>query len=422
MKAQRRGSSIVPPGQHRSITRLFKKPNGADNKQGTGLLQQPVPFRHRKDQKAMAKKKKLPAGFTQRADGRIVHSFTFNGRRVSVYGQSVNECREKAFEKRKALEEGLTGRDTTIEKWLQYWSTNREKSLTGGSIRTNNKHMRRACRQIVNGASFGNIRLSKLEAVHVRELQKVLAAKFTTRTTNDTIAYLKQGIEAAVNDRIINWNPCNGIESLRRIEEQARDTTHRCLEREEVERFTDQAEKSNSRYINLYAVLLQTGLRSGEAAAFSPSDVRGDQLHITKTVTREETGYCIREQTKTEAGRRVVPLTEKARAAIREEMHLQRLLTGTVRIDKPVFQNSRGGVLNNNSINEDIARICKKADIEKFTAHAFRATFISRCIEDGMQIKELMEICGHKDVQMTLALYAHSNDQKKAKALKSVAL
>lgn len=368
------------------------------------------------------KEKKLPPGFTRRGDGRIVHTFTYNGRRISVYGQSVNECKEKEFEKKKSINEGVIGKDVTIEKWLLYWSENREKSLTGASIRTNNQHMRRACRQIVNGSMFGKIQLSKLNAVHVRGLQKVLAAQFTTRTTNDTIAYLKQGIEAAVNDRIINWNPCNGIETLRRTEEAARDTTHRCLFPDEVERFMNQAEKINSRYTNLYIVLLQTGLRLGEATAFSPADVHGDQLNIHKTVTREESGYMIREQTKTEAGRRIVPLTEKARAAIRDEMNTQEMLTGTVRIDKPVFQNSQGGVLVNGNVNVDIERICKKADVQKFTAHAFRATFISRCVEGGMQIKELMEICGHRDVQMTLALYAHSNDKKKVQALNSIAL
>ena len=39
-----------------------------------------------------------------------------------------------------------------------------------------------------------------------------------------------------------------------------------------------------------------------------------------------------------------------------------------------------------------------------------------------MPVKELMEICGHKDVQMTLGLYAHSNDDKKAEELKKIAL
>ena len=371
----------------------------------------------------MAKRKKLPAGFSERKDGTLQYRFTVEGRRFSVYGATVKECREKELEKREEVAAGLlTVKTMTVEKWLTNWSEGRAGRLVGSSIRTNGQHMRRACRQIVGGVEFGKIRLEQLEAVHVRELQRVLAGQFTTRTTNDTLSFLKQGIEAAVNDRLISWNPCNGVESLRRVEDQARDTTHRSLEREEVRRFLEQAEQDHSRYNNLYTVLINTGLRLGEATAFSPADVRGDQLDVHKTVTREDTGYYIREQTKTEAGRRIVPLNDQARAAIRDEMSIQEMLTGTIRITAPVFQNSQGGIMVNSVINEDIARVCKRAGIEKFTAHAFRATFITRCVAAGMPIKELMDIVGHKDVQMTLALYAHSNTESRAAALRKVAV
>ena len=60
------------------------------------------------------------------------------------------------------------------------------------------------------------------------------------------------------------------------------------------------------------------------------------------------------------------------------------------------------------------------AGIEKFTAHAFRATFTSRCVADGVPVKELMEILGHTDVEMTLGLYAHSNEELKKSKLMAV--
>ena len=358
----------------------------------------------------------------KRSDGRYMLRFTVEGKRYTVYGATAKECKQKELEKRREIEEGLTGsaKNYTVEKWLMVWSESREQRLTGSSIRTNNQHLRRACRQQIGGTKFGNIKLQKLEVVDVRKLQNVLAEQFTTRTVNDTISFLKQGIEAAVNERLINWNPCRAVEALRRTEEAARDTTHRCLDRDEVEAFLEHAKES--RYTRLYSLLLQTGLRIGEATAFSPSDVHGDQLNVHKTVTREETGYIVREQTKTEAGRRVVPLTEQARTAIKAEMKIQERLTGSVRIDAPVFQNSQGGLIVDSVVNEDIERVCKRAGIEKFTAHAFRATFISRCVESGMNIKELMEIAGHKDVKMTLALYAHSNTESRTESLKKVAI
>ena len=51
--------------------------------------------------------KKLPAGMTMRADGRIVNRFTIEGKRYVVYGKNVKECRERESEKRIQINEGL---------------------------------------------------------------------------------------------------------------------------------------------------------------------------------------------------------------------------------------------------------------------------------------------------------------------------
>ena len=354
---------------------------------------------------------------TKRADGRYMLRFTVEGKRYAVYGSTAKECRQKELDKRQEIAEGLTGsaKRLTVEQWLIRWLDARAGRLSGSSIRTNNQHLRRACRQDIKGHRFGNIKLVKLEAGHVRDLQSVLSEQFTTRTTNDTISFLKQGIEAAVNERVISWNPCNAVESLKRVEAPARDTVHRCLSREEVAAFMDEAK--NSHYYGLYQFLLNTGLRLGEAGAITPADVRGGNVQIEKTVTREESGYCIRKQTKTEAGRRSVPLNDQARTILKDEMS-----DITVRMDKPIFTTVNGSLLISSVISEDINRICKRSGIERFTAHAFRATFISRCVADGMPIKDLMEICGHKDVAMTLGLYSHSNDESRAESLRKVAI
>ena len=354
---------------------------------------------------------------TKRADGRYMLRFTIEGKRYSVYGATSKECKAKELEKRQEIAEGLSasGKRLTVEKWLESWLEGRAGRLSGSSIRTNNQHLRRACRQDVKGRQFGTIKLVNLESGNVRELQRVLSEQFTTRTTNDTISFLKQGIEAAVNERLINWNPVNAVEPLKRVEAPARDNVHRCLSREEVTAFMEEAQ--NSHFYHLYQFLLNTGLRIGEAGAVTPADVRNGNVTIDKTVTREETGYCIRKQTKTEAGRRIVPLNEQARAAVRAELGAR-----TVSIDKPIFTTCNGSLLISSVVSEDIQRICERAGIERFTAHGFRATFISRCVEDGMPIKDLMEICGHRDVKMTLGLYAHSNTESRAESLRKVAI
>ena len=73
------------------------------------------------------------------------------------------------------------------------------------------------------------------------------------------------------------------------------------------------------------------------------------------------------------------------------------------------------------SVDREIVRICKKADIEYFSSHAFRNTYATRFMEQRPQdFKILSEILGHKDVSITLNLYTHVMTENKVKAMNDV--
>ena len=219
---------------------------------------------------------------------------------------------------------------------------------------------------------------------------------------------------------MIIWSPAECIEPLKRTEEQIRETLHRALTIEETRLFFDNV--GDSAYKRLYTFLLHTGCRVGEAGAVTPLDLANGSVKICKTVTRTEIGYEVGQETKTKAGTRTIPLLPEAEKAMREEMKLNRLLhdRGVFRTDKPIFRLPRGGLLRADRVNDDIRSICDKAGIDRFTVHAFRDTFTTRCVDNGMTVKELMETLGHSDVQMTMGLYSHDNDQKRADQLKAV--
>ena len=68
------------------------------------------------------------------------------------------------------------------------------------------------------------------------------------------------------------------------------------------------------------------------------------------------------------------------------------------------------------SVDREIARICKKADIEYFSSYAFRNTYATRFMEQRPQdFKILSEILGHKDV-------THVMTEKKVSAMNDVVI
>ena len=378
-----------------------------------------------------------------RKDGRFCIQFRFEGKRYSAYGEtskaaekaaavmrdqlmagtyiSAKEKREMEEESRRKEEQEAAARIPTFSEYAEEWAELKRGTVKATTMRTTRILVDLVCRTSVGGVAFGSIDLDKVTPPVIRELQRELSKEASTRTTNDSISMIRGIYRSAISDRILVWNPAENIKPLKRTEKRAVDTIHRALTKQETVDFLEAAR--DSWLYNLYILLLNTGLRCGEACALNVSDVDEDGLNVKRTVTRTEGGaYVVGDDTKTDAGRRFVPLNEEARQAIRDQYALERALrpTKVFGINEPIFKASRGGILHATLVNQDIARICARTGIEKFTAHCFRDTFTTRCIEDGMEVKELQMILGHTDVSMTLGLYAHSSRERRIEQLKAV--
>lgn len=352
--------------------------------------------------------------------------FTVNGKRYAVTGKTISECRQKEAKKRQEIESGKykTGREQTLEQFGEQWIENKRDTVKETTLRSNRILFGMIVREPVdhNGTQFGSLKIGAIETNTVRIVQAGLKQHSSTRTTNDCISLLRSVLTSAMNERIITWNPAAGIKPLKRTEERARDNIHRALTKAETGAFMAIARERNSMYMNLYTFLLNTGCRIGEASALTIWDIRNNSVCISRTVTRTENGgYRIGEDTKTAAGHRTIPLTEDARNAVNAQREMNNNLYGEVESSqKPIFRPIRGSILKSSCVNEDIARVCAAAGIERFTVHAFRDTFATRCVESGMQPKTLQEIMGHTDINMTMALYAHAMEDTKVEQLKAV--
>lgn len=389
----------------------------------------------------MARKRK------ERKDGRFCVQFRFNGKRYSAYGDSSKEAEanaglmkaqllagvyESATERRRRekaeREAAATGaRMPTFEQYAKEWLNRKSEinSIKGASVCTYNVLFNLIFNGQVDSRRFGDIPLDQVTRRDVRNLQReLMAGKVCSRTINDCIGKIKAIYKSAVHDdEIVSKNPAIGIEAVGRTETRAVDTIHRALTKEETKLFFETAKKENSRFCNLYMFLLHTGLRCGEAGALYSSDISHDGITVSRTITRTASGsYVIGAEAKTDAGRRFVPLDPDARGALSDQMNINAsLYTGKIiPIHNRVFRSARGLLLNTATVDRDIADICEKASIEKFTAHAFRDTFATRAAESGMEPKQLQSIMGHTDIKTTMNYYVHADRDRKIEQLLAV--
>jgi integrase len=356
---------------------------------------------------------------------RLSTSFSYNGQRYYVKGHSKKEILDKICKKKEELEQGTEDRvNPTLNAYYKRFTDHRRTKVKESTILCQSFQFRNCADIAVDktGLTLGEMRIRDIKPYDIQTVQAELEkSKRKTETVNNCMAHLSHVFNAAVRDETITRNPCKCIERVKRTEEPARETIHRALTTEETKAFFEAAK--GSYYENMFKLMIQTGIRVGEMAAINAFDVDSKEmmLHINKTVTRDEIGaYSVGKTPKTDAGNRDIPLTEQALESIKAQKVLNRQIFENVSHDT-IFRSVEGALLREYQVNREIKRICKEAGIEKFTCHAFRATFATRFIEQRPQdYKVLSEILGHSNIKITLNLYTHVMKESKITAMKAV--
>lgn len=75
--------------------------------------------------------KRLIAGIRQRKDGKYEARFTVAGKRYSVYGNTMKECKERESELREKIKKGtyIDNRNITFSQYYQEWKAAREGAV-----------------------------------------------------------------------------------------------------------------------------------------------------------------------------------------------------------------------------------------------------------------------------------------------------
>lgn len=370
--------------------------------------------------------KKKTTGIDKYGNGQLRLRFTVDGVRYTVYGKTIKECREKELEKRKQLEDDTyhESKTLTVNEYFENWLEAKRGTVKDTTLCTERGWYKPASKITVDkaGHQFGKLKMVNVEPQHIRILQRKLADKLNTNTVNACIGLVRSLFKSAITeDRIIVYNPAAGIKDLKRKEKKAVDTYHRALTKDETRSFLEVSQ--DSWYYNAYVFMLNTGMRLGEVGALRKSDISETGINVKRTLTRDENGNrIIGDDTKTGAGKRFIPLNQDARDAIRRQEEINTFLEKSEAFEPSdlVFRSSTGHLLLHPSVEYDIKKYCKQAGIEPFTAHAFRDTFATRCVESGMQPKTLQAILGHSSISITMDLYVHCLDDTKVQEMKAV--
>ena len=194
-------------------------------------------------------------------------------------------------------------------------------------------------------------------------------------------------------------------------------------------------------YDNLFTVAVNTGLRPGEICALEENDLNftNHTISVTKTLLYQKFDDDNSKEfhigdPKTYSSIRTVPMNLNCEKALEKQLRTKKILAQKYKKSGEfadlIFVTKFNTPICSVVLNDAIKRIIEEINLQRddadlfpvFSAHTFRHTFATRCIEAGIMPKTLQKYLGHATVQMTMDLYVHVTDDFKQEEIKKLDL
>lgn len=379
------------------------------------------------------KGKEIGRGLHQRKDGRYVARFLMrSGKRAEKCFFSIPEARNWLADAKykDSHAEIFIPSELTVDDWFELWLTNVVGDLAPNTLRNYRERYEQNVKSIL-----GNFRLSDVKPLHCKMVLNAMEERYAGSTIRQTYITMGTVFKAALMNDLINKHPMDGVRYTKPVRAVS---DIRFLTVEEQEKFMEVAKHSHNYY--QYALLLETGLRTGEliGLTFDAIDFEKRNLTVNKTLEyRHKQKNWRAGPPKTLHSYRTIPLTTRAFEILkdlydrRKERKSSDLLSknleymdrhtgqkATLVMKDLVFINFRTGEpAKNSSYDTHLYKLCDEAGIKRFSMHVLRHTYATRAIERGVQPKVLQRLLGHSSIKTTMDRYVHVTDDSMAKAI-----
>ncbi|STX55811.1 Phage_integrase [Legionella beliardensis] len=155
------------------------------------------------------------------------------------------------------------------------------------------------------------------------------------------------------------------------------------------------------------------GLRAKEIASLTIADVADSHYRLLDEI-------CLkRAMTKGEKQRYAYLSNKKLREAL--QVYLHHLKKNNVARHKPFFQTQRRSRFTPNTLQKWFRKLYDKAGILGASSHSGRRTFITKLIEQGVDIKAVSRLAGHASI-VTTSIYVDDNPDRLKRIVANLAL
>lgn len=381
----------------------------------------------------MSKKRKdskgrvLRTGEYEKPNGSYEYRFTDQSKkRRSIYAPDLETLRKKEDEvavmRRDRIDYGA-GDITVIELLERYTAMKR-------GVRYNTMAGYKFVLDFMKKQPFGqqkirNLRISdgKLFIIHLYD------EGFAYGTIASIRGVLKPAFQMAYAEDIIRKNPFDF-----RLDIIPNNTQKRiALTEKQQKQFMDfiAQDAHFSCYWDEINVLLGTGMRVSEFCGLTLADLdfENRKIRVDHQLVRTREGKRYIEKTKTECGRRFIPMSDEVCRSLYNILANRQTPKQEIMIDGYagfILLDKNGNPKVAMHIEHVVKRIWEKYNEEniiplpRVTPHVFRHTFCTNMANAGMDLKSLQYLMGHSDASVTMNVYAHNSYEKAEESMAKI--
>ena len=291
------------------------------------------------------------------------------------------------------------------ERWLKHYVQVECKQSTQESYRRNLR--------IHVLPVFGSTHLTEITRDRIKAFiaEKLSTGRFSRNTIRLMLAPLREILNHAIEDGLLDRNPALRLGRFYRSGEEARKPT--ALTPEETRRFLETALEFYPDDYPLLLCALRTGLRRGELLALKWGDIQFGESEF-------DSQRFILVQRNLQSGRFISPKSHKPRRVdlsrglrrvllnLRDKRLLEAFQRGTDLDSELVFPSRTGGPQDAANFVHRVFKPCLvKAGIREIRFHDLRHTFGSQLIQKGAPLVYVRDQMGHSSIRVTADTYAH---------------
>lgn len=321
---------------------------------------------------------------------------------------TLKQAREFLKQKLRERDTGtLTSRhDGLLGDWVLYWLEN----IASVKVRPVTLDQYRFLANNYILPHLGDCRIGDLDRTVIEEwIKALMQAQLGARTIRLAHSVLHNALNGLLKRREIAANAAKGIELPRT---QRADVTF--LTVEQARTFVQGIK--GTPYEALWALMLNTGMRPAEALALRWQDITAGVVSVTRSLTFTSGGFEVAD-TKTDAGRRKIPLTAEVVSLL-----AARRDAATYAADKDlIFCTKEGGYLEWRVLKRrHFKPLLKKLGLPDIRGYDLRHTCATLLLEAGVNPSAITQRMGHRSTAFLLDTYGHVLPHQQSEATRKL--